>query len=188
MKKSLLSLIVLSLAFALPTQSTAATKQSKFQQVNKTFQTLLTDGNDALDALEAEYEANIDTLDAELLKAKLVAERTYIEKEILNLENFMKPISDSADKIAKALNDFSQYNEVTILKQFGSPLTILFAGSYLQCPKTDEGRPALTVGGSDDGKVAYEVVKTSCVNNDGNYPIPGNRHLYRWQTKSLATK
>jgi hypothetical protein len=172
MKKSLLSLIVLSLALGLPTQATAATKQSKFQQVNKTFQALLTDGNDALDALEAEFEKNIDALDNDLLRAKLLAEKTYQESIIKTRELLSPQIADATDKIARALNDFSQYNEVTILKQFGSPLTILFAGSYLQCPKTDEGRPALTVGGSDDGKVAYEVVKTSCVNNDGNYPIP----------------
>ncbi len=172
MKKSLLSLIVLSLALGLPTQATAATKQSKFQQVNKTFQALLTDGNDALDALDAEYETSIDELDKGLLTDKLNAEKTYLENKIKTSESLTPQITESMNKIVNAISDFEKYNKVIILKQFGSPLTDLFAASYLQCPKSDEGRPALTIGGSNDGKVAYEVAKKLCANNDGNYPIP----------------
>jgi hypothetical protein len=125
MKKSLLSLIVLSLALGLPTQATAATKQSKFQQVNKTFQALLTDGNDALDALEAEYEKNIDALDAALLAATQAAEVASLNEILAATTLYTPQIAASTKKIDDAKANFSKVAKIKVLLSGGATLKIL---------------------------------------------------------------
>ena len=137
MKKLLLSLIVLTLAFALPTQATAVTKQSKFQQVNRTFQALLTDGNDALDALEAEYEKNTDALDAALLAATQSAEVASLN-EILTATTLYTPqIAASTKKVDDAKANFSNVAKVKILSGFLVGTTKIY--NYLECGETHLG-------------------------------------------------
>ena len=115
MRKSLVSLIALSLAFALPMQATAATKQSKFQQVNKIFQALLTDGNDALDALEAEFEKNIDSLDAVLLAVTQSAEVTSLNEILAATTLYTPQIAASTKKIDDAKLNFPNVAKVKVL-------------------------------------------------------------------------
>ena len=137
MKKLLVSLIALSLAFALPMQVTAATKQSKFQQVNKTFQALLTDGNDALDALEAEYEKNIDALDAALLLTTQSAEVTSLNEILAATTLYTPQIVASTKKIDDAKANFSNVAKVKILS--GSLVGTTKIYNYLECGETHLG-------------------------------------------------
>ena len=126
MKKSLLSLIVLSLALALPTQATAANKQSKFQQVNKTFQALLTDGNDALDALEAEYETNIDSLDAVLLAVTQAAEVTSLNEILAATTLYTPQIAASTKKIDDAKANFPNVAKLKVISSLPSRIADTF--------------------------------------------------------------
>ena len=163
MKKSLLSLIVLSLALALPTQATAATKQSKFQQVNKTFQALLTDGNDALDALDAEYEKNIDALDAALLAATQAAEVASLNEVLAATTLYTPQIAASTKKIDDAKLNFPTVSKVKVLSASGVASTKI--NIYLKCP-SDTFQP----GGPTSG----DLVINYC-SNDGSYPRPGDK-------------
>lgn len=161
MKKLLVSLITLSLAFALPTQATAATKQSKFQQVNKTFQALLTDGNDALDALEAEYEKNTDALDAALLAATQSAEVTSLNEILAATTLYTPQIAASTKKIEDAKANFSKVAKIKVLSSGGATLKIL---SQFKC--IDSTMP----GGLD----YLEIAKRGACVNEGNFPRPGD--------------
>jgi hypothetical protein len=96
-------------------QATAATKQSKFQQVNKIFQALLTDGNDALDALEAEFEKNIDSLDAVLLAVTQSAEVTSLNEILAATTLYTPQIAASTKKIDDAKLNFPNVAKVKVL-------------------------------------------------------------------------
>jgi hypothetical protein len=163
MKKSLVSLIVLSLAVAVPTQATAATKQSKFQQVNKTFQALLTDGNDAIDALEAEYEKNIDALDAALLAATQAAEVASLNEILASTTLYTPQIAASTKKIEDAKANFSGVAKVKVLS--ASLVGSTRINQYLKCP-ADTVQP----GGAGTGDLAVNYCS-----NDGTYPRPGDK-------------
>ena len=152
--------MVLSLAFAVPTQATAATKQSKFQQVNKTFQALLTDGNDALDALDAEYEKNIDALDAALLAATQSAEVASLNEILAATTLYTPQIAASNKKIDDAKGNFSKVAKIKVLSSGRDNLKI---SSQFKC--IDSTMP----GGLD----WLEIAKRVCI-NEGNFPRPGD--------------
>ena len=161
MKKSLVSLIVLSLAFTVPIEATAATKQSKFQQVNKTFQALLNDGNDALDALDAEYENNIDTLDAALLAATQAAEVASLNEVLAATTLYTPQIAASTKKIADAKAIFPSIAKVKISDS--TAIQMNRTGIYLKCP--DSWVPT-------GSQLEYAVKDCANVNN---YPRPGDK-------------
>lgn len=154
MKKLLASLIVLSLAFVLPTQANAATKQSKFQQVNKTFQALLSDGNDALDALEAEYEKNMDALDAALLSATQSAEIASLNEILAATTLYTPQITASTKKIDDAKANFSNFAKVKVLSASLVGSTRIYR--YLECGDTRLG---------PNGQGGQEYAITDCADS-----------------------
>jgi hypothetical protein len=83
--------------------------------VNKIFQALLTDGNDALDALEAEFEKNIDSLDAVLLAVTQSAEVTSLNEILAATTLYTPQIAASTKKIDDAKLNFPNVAKVKVL-------------------------------------------------------------------------